>query len=95
MFNKEKSSEREIKKLNHLLLTHLEDALEIMTTTKCPYFKRVENKNIRCEGIDSTNNIVMSFSKYNRLYKYRYDFCDSRCWKGCPIAQVLEELYKE
>lgn len=63
---------------------------------KCPYFKRVEKGLlIRCEGITKGNNIILAFSQYNKLTKYRYDFCDGSCWMGCPIAQMLNENYKE
>ena len=63
---------------------------------KCPYFRRVEkNLLIRCEGLDKTNNLILAFSKYNRLSKYRYNFCDSECWKGCPVAMMLSENMKD
>lgn len=58
---------------------------------KCPYFVTSSDRVIRCEGAIEGTNTEVRFAKVCRLPRHRFDFCDSDCWKGCPVAQMLNQ----
>lgn len=62
---------------------------------KCPYFVCANDRTIRCEGLFDGSNTEVLFNKVCKMTKHRYNFCDSDCWKGCPIAQTIDQKYKE
>lgn len=62
---------------------------------KCPYFVCATERTISCEGVVYGSNIDVRFDKVSRVPKHRYDFCDTTCWQGCPVAQMISQKYAD
>ena len=61
---------------------------------KCPYYKNISKQSIICESI--TERVVRSpmvFKNNAEMYSYMNDFCKSGCWRGCPLAEMIEKKY--
>lgn len=61
----------------------------------CPYFRHADKRIIKCEGLTKGSNVSQVFNHTGKVEKYRYDFCDCMCYKGCPIAIMLTEKNKD
>ena len=67
----------------------------------CPFFidppgsagakNKVEQNRIRCEGLINKGKIMLDFPNAIKRESGADDFCRSYCWKGCPIAQIINE----
>jgi len=57
--------------------------------------KLVQKRRIRCEGLSPGGKITVEFKSELECEEHRYSFCYSKCWKGCPLAGILNEKYKE
>ena len=53
----------------------------------------IVKKRIRCEGLMPGSKVYQDFKSAAEKDRYFYDFCSSECWRGCPIAAMLLELY--
>lgn len=62
---------------------------------KCPFFVSASERIISCKGVIKGSSIDVRFDKVSRLPKYRYNFCDTLCWQGCPIAQMISQELKD
>lgn len=59
----------------------------------CPYFKSEKTTGLSCTGIlDDTVCFRSIFQNKELKYNHMESFCTSFCWKGCPIAQMLQEM---
>lgn len=56
--------------------------------TKCPFYRDEKNLSISCE------DIVRTFRWPAQKKRHMDSFCDDK-WQECPVAQRLNELYKE
>lgn len=78
------------------------------TKVECPFFleapsnarsskfeamNRVrEAKRIRCEGLSPGGRLMLEFATSEEREGFCDDFCRSACWRGCPVALMLEDL---
>lgn len=51
-----------------------------------------EAKRIRCEGLSPGGRLMIEFATAGEREDFCEDFCRSSCWRGCPIAIMLEDL---
>lgn len=61
---------------------------------KCPFFRRLENNRICCEGTDDNNTINLVFGDTKKLeaYKERY-CCRIEGYPRCLVCIALERKY--
>lgn len=59
---------------------------------ECPYYLRDEGAKICCEGIAQTKGVNLIFNTREQALLYRRDHC-IRDWKGCPIAQDVNQKW--
>ena len=45
---------------------------------------------IRCEGLRPGGKIFLEFEDPRERDEHYENFCVSECWRGCPLAQMLE-----
>lgn len=57
--------------------------------------RRLTRRRIRCEGLTQGGKIYVEFPTEEERREYAESFCYSRCWGGCPVAQMLGEQYEE
>lgn len=67
----------------------------------CPFFKHKENKDlvkkiepfvIGCEGAFEGSLVILHyFQSGAKRNRHLNDFCKSKCWQGCPYAQMLND----
>ena len=67
----------------------------------CPFYQEppgsargriTENKRIRCEGVTVGGRIMLEFRSRAEREAWCDDFCRSQCYRGCPIAQLVEDV---
>lgn len=63
--------------------------------TICPYYIKEATFSITCESTIEHAVNVIRFMTRELKEEYQHDFCEDYCFRGCPIAQLLEERYKE
>ena len=67
----------------------------ITTKIECPYFLSTKAQRIVCEAInDSSTKITMTFKNNESRNDYIKNFCTNGCWRGCVLAQLIENKYK-
>lgn len=59
--------------------------------TKCPYFHSETGKKIYCSANMEGANIALCFTDAEKKEEYQENFCFTFCFKGCRIAQLIEE----
>ena len=52
--------------------------------------KHVTRRRIRCEGLTPEGKIFLEFKSPEERTEHYNNFCTSECWRGCPLAQMLE-----
>ena len=57
--------------------------------------RRLCGRRIRCEGLTAKGKIYIEFPTEEERREHTESFCYSRCWQGCPMAQMLNEQYEE
>ena len=50
-------------------------------------------KRIRCEGITPGGKIYAEFRNPDEKKEHMENFCESKCYEGCPVAQMLLAQY--
>lgn len=66
----------------------------ICSKIKCPYFRNIARTRIICEGITERVEFTpMPFKDRKDMTEYIDDFCGSECWRGCPLAEMIEKKY--
>lgn len=66
--------------------------------TICPFFKRESSKGkigIICEGFEGVGEVAIYFTRNSKKRSFQESFCFCECYKGCPIAQLVDEKYPE
>ena len=67
----------------------------ITTKIECPYFLSTKQQRIVCESInDISTKITMTFKNNELRDDYINDFCTNSCWRGCVLAQLIENKSK-
>lgn len=67
----------------------------IIKWTICPYFLRAEKMKIKCESFNEpVLQLALEFRNMKKRDEYLESFCNTKCWEGCPIAQLISEKYK-
>ena len=51
-------------------------------------------KRIRCEGITPGGKTFVEFRTPDEKKEHRESFCESKCYQGCPVAQMLLEQHE-
>ena len=59
----------------------------------CPYYCKIGNWYIECEGINGSNVISAKFDTYGKREKYRTEYCNQYP-NECPIAKMLDTKYQ-
>ncbi|MBQ2876976.1 MAG: hypothetical protein IJE25_08195 [Clostridia bacterium] len=54
----------------------------------------VVRKRIRCEGLTKGGKLFVEFRNEREKLEHLNSFCESKCYKGCPVAQMLLEQYE-
>lgn len=57
--------------------------------------ERIAKRRIRCEGLSPGGKILLEFSSEREKREHCENFCYSKCWRGCPLAQVLMDNYEK
>lgn len=67
----------------------------------CPFFidppgsssknANIEQKRIRCEGFLADVKMTLDFDRTQKRENWANDFCRTYCWRGCPIAQMIQD----
>ncbi|WP_294674557.1 hypothetical protein [uncultured Ruminococcus sp.] len=51
---------------------------------------------IKCEGFcEEVVKLTLEFETKKQRQEYEVNFCNCKCWRGCCIAKMNEERYKE
>ena len=67
----------------------------ITTKIECPYFSSTKSQRIVCESVNSESVLfTMTFINSKKRDEYISEFCTNGCWKGCAVAQLIEDKYK-
>jgi hypothetical protein len=61
---------------------------------QCPFFKRIAEQSITCEGITDECVIRLIFKSKKEKNLHRRIFCDKN-YKNCEIYTILEKKYEE
>lgn len=61
---------------------------------QCPFFKRIAEQSITCEGITDVCVIRLIFKSKKEKTLHRRIFCDKN-YKNCEIYTILEKKYEE
>ncbi len=85
----------------HSLYPHIQDK-EVRVgnfhggaNTICPYYIKEAEKSITCESTIEGAANMLRFVTRELKEEYQHDFCECFCYRGCPVAQLMEERFKE
>ncbi len=56
----------------------------------CPFYKGEKDNYIYCESPCGDNHRI-KFKTLKKKSTYKYNFCESFCYKGCPYALLNKE----
>lgn len=59
----------------------------------CPFYRKDETVNIRCEGITKESTLVMQFKTKKGREEYQNKYCRTMGYKTCPLRKMLEQKY--
>lgn len=66
------------------------------TKAICPYFYKIDSTRIKCEGFcNEVSKFTLEFETKKQRQEWEENFCNCRCWKGCGVAKMIEEKYRE
>ena len=68
--------------------------IKIMNLTEnaravCPYYKRINGREIQCEGCVKRARLVFVFRTAQEATGHKRRYCDQYCWSECDYAQLL------
>ena len=63
--------------------------------TICPFYIKEAEKSITCESTIEGAANMLRFMTRELKEEYQHDFCECFCYRGCPVAQLMEERFKE
>jgi len=55
----------------------------------CPYYKRIDGREIQCEGCVKRARLVFVFHSEAEAKNHKRKHCDSYSWGRCDYAQLL------
>lgn len=61
---------------------------------KCPFYRKNDVVNIRCEGISACSRVILQFNKKNQMLKHMETYCKGEYTK-CDICKMLMQKYEE
>lgn len=62
----------------------------------CPFYGSSTPQSLVCEGVLGQSVFTKTkFKSEEARLVYMSNFCNTYCWRGCVIAQAIEEMYKE
>lgn len=59
----------------------------------CPFYKKEETTNVRCEGPIEDTRLVLQFANKAKRLRYQEKYCKTENYKKCRIRKMLEEKY--
>jgi len=59
----------------------------------CPYYKKITDREIQCEGCVQRARLVFVFRTKADAISHKREYCDTLRWSLCPYAQMLNEKY--
>lgn len=62
--------------------------------TVCPFYQRESGKSITCEGMGEKTEIAIKFNDNFGKQIWQKKYCRTYKYGGCPIAEIVEKLYK-
>jgi len=63
---------------------------------KCPYFERMSERRIRCEGINSETSLSILFKDREQLEQYLETYCFGvKACHTCLICKMLDQKWAE
>ena len=63
---------------------------------KCPYFERMSERRIRCEGVNSETSIGILFGSGKQLEQYLQTYCFGlHTCHTCLICKMLDRKWAE
>ena len=61
----------------------------------CPFYLSSYGRVIRCAPVNDAATTVSAFRSVNDRNAYIDDFCATRCWQSCVVAQMCVKKYEE
>ena len=61
----------------------------------CPFYLGSYRHVIRCSPINSACSTDSTFRSLGERNAYIDDFCGSRCWQGCVVAQMCLKKFED
>lgn len=61
----------------------------------CPFYLSSFRHIIRCASVNSAQSTDSTFRSVAERNAYIDDFCGSRCWQSCVVAQMCIQKYDE
>lgn len=62
----------------------------------CPYYRRMQQNRICCEGVSKRNTINLVFEDTYGNLRHRQEYCNSlESYKKCRVCRMLDEKYAE
>lgn len=59
----------------------------------CPFFKKTESINVRCEGPTRETRLILQFTEKKKREEYQNEFCKSKKCEECRIYKMLDKKY--
>ena len=60
---------------------------------KCPYYKKIKDREIQCESCVKRARLVLVFHSQAEAVKHKRKYCDEYDWEQCEYARALNEKY--
>lgn len=60
---------------------------------KCAFYQYENDKNIKCEGIENTHQMVLEFLTKHEKTAWKEERCNKIC-PECPIKELIEKKYQ-
>lgn len=62
----------------------------------CPYYRRISNNRICCEGLDKRNTINLVFEDVSGIVRHKNDYCfNIDNYPRCRICGMLDRKYED
>ena len=59
----------------------------------CPYYKKIHDREIQCEGCVDRARQVFVFHSAQEAIRHKRHYCDQHSWDRCPYANMLSKHY--
>lgn len=61
----------------------------------CPFYLSSYGRVIRCAPVNAAQCVSLPFRDVEERNDYIDDFCASRCWQSCVVAQMCLKKFEE